>query len=441
MQRLRVRIACAALAAAAGLARGQTIHNLGTVIQGQVSHGTGISAQGQVVGRSFGESIDRAFRYDGEPGVNGVMRDLGTLGLHSASAAVNRFGQVTGASMLPTSRFRAFRYDGTPGAGGMMHDLGTLGGIESTGVGINDHGQVVGSSYTPDFRSHAFRYDGTPGSGGVMRDLGTLAGVEDSYACAINNAGQVAGWSHAMTPLGPRRHAIRYDGTPGAGGTMHDLGTFGQPADESFGTAINAAGQVAGFVRPDGTFMARAFRYDGTPGAGGIMRDLGTLGGLTSEASALNAKGHIAGRSDRINGDWAAFLYVGTPGAGGVMHDLEAWLNARNPAAGAKWTLQWAYGLTDTGWVTGFGIYNDGPGGLADGVRAFLLDAGSLTNCKANCDHSTIPPVLNALDYICFLNKFAAGSSEANCDGSTETPLLTATDFMCFMIVQAAGCS
>src|SRR5262249_27845695 len=73
-----------------------------------------------------------------------------------------------------------------------------------------------------------------------------------------------------------------------------------------------------------------------------------------------------------------AFLYVGTPGVDGHMIDLDAWLDANNPTEGAKWTLFEARGLNDSGLITGVGTYNDGPGGLADGDRAFLLDASSL---------------------------------------------------------------
>jgi hypothetical protein len=60
------------------------------------------------------------------------------------------------------------------------------------------------------------------------------------------------------------------------------------------------------------------------------------------------------------------------------MIDLNAWLDANNPVEGAKWTLVHAYGLSDTGLITGDGDYNDGPSGLSDGTRAFLLDASSL---------------------------------------------------------------
>jgi hypothetical protein len=61
--------------------------------------------------------------------------------------------------------------------------------------------------------------------------------------------------------------------------------------------------------------------------------------------------------------------------------------------------------------------------------------------CYANCDQSTSEPILNANDFQCFLNKFAAGDSYANCDGSTAPPVLNANDFQCFLNNFAAGCS
>jgi hypothetical protein len=49
-----------------------------------------------------------------------------------------------------------------------------------------------------------------------------------------------------------------------------------------------------------------------------------------------------------------------------------------DPTEGAKWILESANGLNDFGLITGTGIYDDGPGGLSDGQRAFVLDASSL---------------------------------------------------------------
>lgn len=53
--------------------------------------------------------------------------------------------------------------------------------------------------------------------------------------------------------------------------------------------------------------------------------------------------------------------------------------------------------------------------------------------CWANCDQSTSPPVFNANDFNCYLNKFAASDPSANCDNSTAAPILNANDFNCFM--------
>jgi hypothetical protein len=69
----------------------------------------------------------------------------------------------------------------------------------------------------------------------------------------------------------------------------------------------------------------------------------------------------------------------------------------------------------------------------------FVLNA-SLATCYPNCDGSTAPPVLNVLDFNCFLNRFSAGASYANCDGSTTPPVLNVLDFNCFLNRFSAGC-
>ena len=74
--------------------------------------------------------------------------------------------------------------------------------------------------------------------------------------------------------------------------------------------------------------------------------------------------------------------------------------------------------------------------------------AGAVSNqletppsCYANCDGSTTPPVLNVLDFGCFLNQFAAGNTYANCDGSTTPPVLNVLDFGCFLNRFPPGCA
>jgi hypothetical protein len=69
--------------------------------------------------------------------------------------------------------------------------------------------------------------------------------------------------------------------------------------------------------------------------------------------------------------------------------------------------------------------------------------------CYANCDGSTVEPVLNVDDFTCFINEYASAGSlpheqqvahYANCDGSTVAPALNVDDFTCFINEYAQGC-
>ncbi len=61
--------------------------------------------------------------------------------------------------------------------------------------------------------------------------------------------------------------------------------------------------------------------------------------------------------------------------------------------------------------------------------------------CYANCDGSTIAPVLTANDFQCFINAFVNQQPYANCDGSTFPPAFTANDFQCYINRFAGGCT
>jgi hypothetical protein len=72
---------------------------------------------------------------------------------------------------------------------------------------------------------------------------------------------------------------------------------------------------------------------------------------------------------------------------------------------------------------------------------AFLVVADQLTPpaaCYPDCDSQG---GLTANDFSCFLNAYASGQSYANCDGSSVAPVLTANDFACFLNQFASGCS
>ena len=97
--------------------------------------------------------------------------------------------------------------------------------------------------------------------------------------------------------------------------------------------------------------------------------------------------------------------------------------------------------------MTATGIRISGPSSNAPGnpegfITCAELDAIAPPDpyCYPNCDGSTTSPILNVLDFSCFLNRFAAGDPRANCDGSTNPPVLNVLDFSCFLNSFASGC-
>jgi probable HAF family extracellular repeat protein len=299
-----------------------TVTDLGT-LGGTYSYAYGINQLGQVVGYSeiSGGAGYHGFLYDGT-----AMRDLGALGgSYSYAYGINNSGQAVGYSEVGDGTgYQAFLY-----TGGAMEDLNT-GGILSVAYGINDSGLIVGSSLTMDKGLQAFL-----DVGGTMRDLSIQAGSQ-SEALAVNNSGQVVGWSGIGGGAG--YHAFLYDGT-----AMHDLGTLG--GTNSYALGLNNPGQVVGWSEIAGGTAHHAFLYDG---AG--LRDLGTLGGTNSQAVAINKSGQVVGSSG-TTGDTAyhAFLWEGT-----TLYDLNSLID---PTSG--WVLTDANGINDGGQIAGAGTLND----------------------------------------------------------------------------------
>ena len=137
--------------------------------------------------------------------------------------------------------------------------------------------------------------------GGTIAPVPTLGGsalqIND-----LNAAGQFTGFSYM--PGDEINHAFRF-----SGGIMTDLGTLGGNLSQGF--AINSAGYVVGDADVS-EFETHAILYDGTN-----LVDLGTLGGFFSSATALNDAGQIVGFS--LTEDFAqkAFIYEN-----GTMFDL-----------------------------------------------------------------------------------------------------------------------
>jgi probable HAF family extracellular repeat protein len=290
---------------------------------GSYSTARGINNAGQVVGNSSLTS-GYATLWDGA-----TTTGFSTLGGYgSAALAINDTGQVVGSS-YPLPRWND-PYTDEPRAalwnGGTVTDLGgSLGGITSYAHAINNTGQIAGWSYIANNSIQAILWNG-----GTATVLGTLGGSE-SKAWGINDAGQVAGWSYVNhTAI----HATVWDGT-----TITDLGTLG--GSWSGAAAINNAGQVAGYSQTTGDAGVHATLWNG-----GTITDLGTLGGAYSYANAINNAGQVVGYSYTSGWDLRAILWNGTAAT-----DLNSFLDAGAISAG--WVLTYARDINDNGWIVG----------------------------------------------------------------------------------------
>jgi probable HAF family extracellular repeat protein len=223
-------------------------------------------------------------------GASYSITDLGNLGYPTArAAAINESGQVAGASYLAerveynvgcSPRHRpCFVHPEHPflWSGGKLTDLGTLGsGLFAEGTAINNLGEVAGFSSLKNGERHAFVFHN-----GKMADLGPTG--QESRAFAINDSGVVAG-SESIPGEG-HTDAVLF-----SNGKVTDLGLLpGEGGIFTDPTGINSAGEVVG-SGDNRESDERAWVY-----RNGKMTDLGTLGGPQASASAINNSGEIVG--------------------------------------------------------------------------------------------------------------------------------------------------
>lgn len=174
---------------------------------------------------------------------------------------------------------------------------------------------------------------------------------------------------------------------------------------------------------------------------------LNAFGGIemTQQINVPAAGGYI------ISFDWSAQrLAEVINGEGGIFAVIVNGVEVGSVAAGEVTNSAPKYGHFTVNWnAAAASTYTIGlritrpyvsPGELYQYVDNFtMVQAGGA--CYPNCDGSTAPPILNALDFTCFLSKFAAGDTYTNCDNSTAPPVLNALDFTCFLSKFAAGCT
>ena len=161
-------------------------------------------------------------------------------------------------------------------------------------------------------------------------------------ATAINRSGQVAGYAFIDNDI---RSFLWQNGT------TRFIGSLG--GGSTFAHAINDAGDVAGESNTAGG-KRRAFLWQN-----GTMRNLGTLGGAESSiAFGIDGTGRVVGVTQKIGGPILAFIWEN-----GAMHRL----------AGLDTGYSWALDIDNLGRVVG-------EYGSIETPRAFLWVDGKLTD-------------------------------------------------------------
>jgi hypothetical protein len=184
-----------------------------------------------------------------------------------------------------------------------------------------------------------------------------------------------------------------------------------------------------GTLSGSGTVIADVTNAAGTVSPGASPATLTIQGNYAQPGGTLLIRlgGAAPGQSDALS-------VSGTANLGGILQ--VSFINLYVPAGSDYFDV--VTGSAVTGQFSQ--ILTPGlPGGMRMGY-VYLPDRVRLFACYANCDGSTVAPILNANDFQCFLNRFAAGDHYANCDGSTVPPVLNVNDFQCFLNAFAAGC-
>ncbi|MBL9138679.1 MAG: hypothetical protein JNK85_22610 [Verrucomicrobiales bacterium] len=295
--------------------------NAGAVVQQPSSFATAINGSGQLAGyvASIAAPTNSSpFFYTGYGATERGYITANLGGTTGAGLAVNASGVMVGAAKDAQNASLAFVID--PRQDSIPSSLGVLpGGNLSVATGINDDGLIVGYAQTGDGTFRAF----TAGTS-VLAPLALTNGYASMWATAVNAAGEIAGYARLAS--GGNTNAFL-----SVNGLTQDLG---RPAgaDDVVVTAISDQGLVVGnALFPSGARSRVATYEDGT------WTDLGDMfGGGAAEASGVNRFGQIVGRALTTNGVWRAFLYTD-----GRAYDL----NALSPGSG--WTLTDARGIND----------------------------------------------------------------------------------------------
>jgi probable HAF family extracellular repeat protein len=276
-----------------------------------------------------------------------IIRIPAAQGANSVALGINNKGEAVGYTFQGED-YQAFLYSSSDQS---LTDVGSFGGKINAACAINDAGQVTGYSQDGKGNLLAFIYSRNQ----PIASLGTLEGGSISEAFGINNSGAVVGDSQS----GNQNHRpVLF-----ANGSVQDLG-LGRPNElDALETAyaINDAGHIVG-KHSTGNNEFHAFEF-----VNGNTTDFKTLGGANGEALAINRNGLVVGDSDTVDGSAHAFVFDHSQ-----LKDLGTLPGFDNAS--------YARGINNNGDIVG-------ESDSADQKRAFLFTKGQLLQLDKIAEH------------------------------------------------------
>jgi len=258
-----------------------------------------------------------------------------------------------------------------------------------TALSVNDAGVAVGTAYVTDANGNSLgispvRWEGNGGTRAqVLGHLGEAAdGTFSAYAMAVDARGMAVGsatkYDANHNALG--NVAVRWPAKKAAAVELGGAGTDPDGRGTTYALGVDDAGMVVGVGQSFGPAHNetgwRALRWLPGHDTAQVLKPLSQWidGSTYTYAYGVNRKGWIAGAANvKMNksGAYSDFnnvqIHAVVWGPDGSVHDL----NKLIPQDG-KWTLYNAYGISDTGLVTGIGWYQEAPD-LAPYQRLYAL--------------------------------------------------------------------
>jgi hypothetical protein len=310
-----------------------------------------------------------------------------------AAYAINNSNQVVGDYYDAGGSPHAFIWNPTGPSGGVMGDLGIGAGSHAYGINGRGHivGQGAGGAYIaiPPSTSTGLYTVTTIMGGGVARGItnldsvvGTTSGgsafvrTADPHNPSATGAIVTIGASNCGSSDG---RAINSSGAivgsacgtyaAGSNGSspMSYIGSLGGRTSRAY--ALNESGQAGGYSYVPGNYEVHAVLWDPStsgpyPTSDSTHTDLGNLGGTFATILGINDDGVSVGYGTTITGQpHAAISRVGQ-----TLGDLNDYIDP-----GAGWTLSHAYAINNNGVIVGDARTQDANGNPTGPTHAVLL--------------------------------------------------------------------